>query len=210
MSPDRKVVTLCVPRDTAEFAVVQGLLAEAGIEFVSKNVQLQNLVGYGQIGGLNPVVGPIEIFVAAEDAERAREVLAVPVGSEATDVGPADSCPSCGMPTAGDGNCEQCGSSVQPTQFMQTEAGRVSDLDEAAVSELGRKIRHLSFASFLLSFLWAGGIGSALGVFFGVRAVMLSRAHSTAHAPVGLAVPGIALGVLGLLATLVSLREWVP
>jgi hypothetical protein len=57
--------------------VIESVLRGAGIEFVTKFEGVQNLFGWGTIGGLgyNPITGPVEIQVAADDAEAAREVL---------------------------------------------------------------------------------------------------------------------------------------
>ncbi|MEW6366088.1 MAG: DUF2007 domain-containing protein [Acidobacteriota bacterium] len=171
-SSENELVTIWVPQDPSECAVVEGLLADAGIQFVTRNAQLQNLIGHGQVGGLNPVVGPIEILVAAEDASCARELLE----------------PRC-----------------DPAW-----AGPARDVVEAAEDEISRRVRRLSMASLMLSLLWLAGIGSVLGISFGLRALKLSRVNPGERSPLKLAFPGIVLGVLGLLAMLVSLRQVVP
>jgi hypothetical protein len=75
------MVTVFVPSDPGEQALIESILDEAEIDYVSENSQTQNLFGVGQIGGYSLVVGPIQIQVAKEEAERARRLI-----EEAVDV----------------------------------------------------------------------------------------------------------------------------
>ena len=68
-------VTVFESGDPAAIAVAESLLEEAEIEFFAKGEGIQDLFGGGRIGGVNPVVGPVQLQVAAEDAEQARAAL---------------------------------------------------------------------------------------------------------------------------------------
>jgi hypothetical protein len=69
-------VTVFQSSDPALIGVAESLLEEAGIEFFSKGEGIQDLFGAGRIGNVNPIVGPVELQVAAEDADEARAALA--------------------------------------------------------------------------------------------------------------------------------------
>ena len=68
-------VTVFESSDPAVIAVAESLLEEAEIDFFAKGEGIQDLFGGGRIGRVNPVVGPVQFQVAAEDAEEARAVL---------------------------------------------------------------------------------------------------------------------------------------
>jgi putative signal transducing protein len=68
-------VTVLESGDPALIAVAKSLLEEAGIEFFAKGEDIQDLFAGGRVGGFNPVVGPIQLQVAAEDAEQASALL---------------------------------------------------------------------------------------------------------------------------------------
>jgi hypothetical protein len=68
-------VTVFESSDPAVIAVAESLLEEAEIEFFAKGEDLQDLFGGGRIGGFNPVVGAVQLQVAAEDADEARAAL---------------------------------------------------------------------------------------------------------------------------------------
>ena len=74
--PDPKIETVYTTGHSALVALVKSLLEDAGIEYFTKGYEIQDLIGIGRIGGLNYVIGPVEFVVAAEDAPRARELLA--------------------------------------------------------------------------------------------------------------------------------------
>jgi hypothetical protein len=61
--------------DPAAIAVAESLLEEAGIEFFAKSEGIQDLFGAGRVGHINPIVGPVQLQVAAEDADEARAAL---------------------------------------------------------------------------------------------------------------------------------------
>jgi hypothetical protein len=69
-------VTVLESSDAALLAVAKSLLEEADIEFFAKGEGIQDLFAGGVIGtGFNPVVGPVQVQVAAEDAEEATAIL---------------------------------------------------------------------------------------------------------------------------------------
>jgi hypothetical protein len=61
--------------DEVHVLMVRSLLEEAGIEFFIRNERLQDLFGWGRVGGYNFIVGPVTFEVLASDAEDAMEVL---------------------------------------------------------------------------------------------------------------------------------------
>jgi hypothetical protein len=68
-------VTVFESSDPAAIAVAESLLEEAEIDFFAKGENIQDLFGAGRIGRVNPIVGPVQLQVAAEDAEQARAAL---------------------------------------------------------------------------------------------------------------------------------------
>ncbi len=58
--------------------LVESVLGEAGIEFSTSSENLQDLFGWGRVGGTwNYLIGPVFFYVREEDEEAARTVLAV-------------------------------------------------------------------------------------------------------------------------------------
>ncbi len=75
-SQSSEPVTVLVSADPAKLAVAKSLLEEAGIEFFAKGEGVQDLFAWGRFGtGFNPVVGPVQVQVAGEDAEQATALL---------------------------------------------------------------------------------------------------------------------------------------
>ncbi len=70
-----KLVTILSTGDRGAIAMAKSLLEAEGIQYLVKNEAAQDLLAYGGFGGFNPIAGPIEIQVAEEDAEKARELL---------------------------------------------------------------------------------------------------------------------------------------
>ncbi len=69
-------VTVLESSDPAVLAVAESLLAGAGIEYFAKGEAMQDLFAAGRFGtGFNPIVGPVQLQVPGEDAERATELL---------------------------------------------------------------------------------------------------------------------------------------
>jgi hypothetical protein len=70
--------------DPALLAVAKSLLEDARIEYFAVGEIVQDWIGGGRLGtGFNPVVGPVRIQVAAEDAEEASSILRELVGEDA-------------------------------------------------------------------------------------------------------------------------------
>jgi len=87
LAAQEDMVTVLVPENPAEQKLAEAVLAEAGISFLVKNADLQNLYGTGEIGLHNPM-GSIEVQVAGGEADRAGRLLAdalTPADSEAFD-----------------------------------------------------------------------------------------------------------------------------
>ncbi len=71
------VTTVFTTVDTNAMIMAKLMLEVEGITIIASGEGLQDLFGMGRsVGAFNPVVGPMRIQVAAEHAERAREVLA--------------------------------------------------------------------------------------------------------------------------------------
>jgi len=85
-----ELVTVFVPADAWQQALAESILSEAEIVYSSQNAQTQDLLGAGQIGGYNFVVGPVQIRVGSDDAERARRLIAEAVSDAGREDLPAD------------------------------------------------------------------------------------------------------------------------
>lgn len=73
---DIKLVTLVSSGDVLYIGLIKSILTDAKIPFMAKNEQLQNLFGFGNLGGhANPLSGPIEIVVKEEDYETAKKLI---------------------------------------------------------------------------------------------------------------------------------------
>ena len=68
-------VKLLEPSDLAALTLAKMRLDLAGIPYLVKNEALQNLFGYGAIGGYSHPVGPTQIRVMKADAAAALEAL---------------------------------------------------------------------------------------------------------------------------------------
>ena len=71
------VVTVFETSDSIVLALVKSALDREHIPFVAQGELVQDWIGLGRFpSGYNAVTGPVRIQVAAENAGRAREVLA--------------------------------------------------------------------------------------------------------------------------------------
>jgi ribosomal protein L37E len=61
--------------DAGLIPLAKSLLEGERIEYLVRGENLQDLIGAGRLGGYNYVTGPVEFWVRAEDAERARTLL---------------------------------------------------------------------------------------------------------------------------------------
>ncbi len=69
-------VTVLETGDPALLAVAKSLLEDAGIEYFAKGEGVQDLFAWGRFGtGFNPIIGPVQLQVAADEADEARERL---------------------------------------------------------------------------------------------------------------------------------------
>src|SRR5690242_240352 len=67
------LVTILRTGDAFLLGMAKSLLDSEGIRYLAKGETLQDLFGVGRLGfGFSPVVGPVEIQVAQNDAESAR------------------------------------------------------------------------------------------------------------------------------------------
>jgi len=74
-TPDAVLVPLLTTGDAGAIAVAKSLLEAEDIDFFVRGDGLQDLFGLGRITGFNYAMGPAEIWVRADDQERARELL---------------------------------------------------------------------------------------------------------------------------------------
>ena len=73
--PDEPV-TVLETGDAGLVAVAKSLLESADIQYFAKGEGVQDLFAGGRFGtGFNPFVGPVQLQVAAEDADDAKALL---------------------------------------------------------------------------------------------------------------------------------------
>jgi hypothetical protein len=73
---EMKLVTVLSTGEGAMIALAKSILDEAGIPYLVKDELTQDLFGLGRMGANSSlIVGPVEIQVRYEDAERALELL---------------------------------------------------------------------------------------------------------------------------------------
>ena len=68
-------VTVLETSNPALLAVAKSILEAASIPYFAKGEALQNLFVAGTLGGFNPIAGPVELQVSADDARDARAAL---------------------------------------------------------------------------------------------------------------------------------------
>lgn len=83
MVADQELVTVFIPDNPAELALVEATLRERGIPYAAKNSELQNLYGAGEIGAYSPAVESVAIQVTAGNLERSRTLIAEALGETA-------------------------------------------------------------------------------------------------------------------------------
>lgn len=74
--PDIELVPVLVARDEAQLILIEDALEMAGIPYMAKGEQIQDLFGFGRMVAFNPITGPVEIYVTSTDAEDARKAVA--------------------------------------------------------------------------------------------------------------------------------------
>lgn len=76
MNEDYAFVTVLTTGNQVTVAIAKSILEGAGITYVIKNENLQDLFALGRLGtGFNPLVGPMEIQVHADSIEEAVDLL---------------------------------------------------------------------------------------------------------------------------------------
>ena len=73
---DLDLRTILATSNLATISLAEGILEDAGIPYLAKGEHIQDLFGLGRLVPVNPVSGPVEIMVNAEDEARAAELLA--------------------------------------------------------------------------------------------------------------------------------------
>jgi hypothetical protein len=171
------LVTVAEPADPIHRSVIEDALEEAGIPFLVKNAEIQDLFGAGQIGGHNFLTGPIKIQVEERFADAAIEVLD---GLE--DLEDAE-------------DLEEEGAwGGQAAAWAEEAEG--DDRDEDATPEEIAQANRWATLSAVSSILWLAGIGSILGVYFGAKA--LAKDSGSPDFTRRKAWAGIVLGILGI------------
>jgi hypothetical protein len=76
-APYAAIEMVCVLRTADEglASLVKSMFDGEGIRYVVRGEGLQDLLGWGRVGGFNYIVGPAEFLVHQDDADRARALL---------------------------------------------------------------------------------------------------------------------------------------
>jgi hypothetical protein len=82
---DLDLVSVLVTTDQGLIDIAEGLLEGAGIPYLAKGEGIQDLFGLGRLTSFNPLIGPVEIQVTAQDAASAQELLADLLAPDAGD-----------------------------------------------------------------------------------------------------------------------------
>ena len=72
---DKDLVVVFSSQNRADIMTAKSLLTSADIEYYVQGEDVQDIIAWGGIGGINPVTGPVKILVRAEDAPDAKEIL---------------------------------------------------------------------------------------------------------------------------------------
>ena len=74
--PNVAIVKVYESNNAALLPLVESLLQDAGIEYMTKSDNLQSLFGMGTLGmGSNNVIGPATIWVREDDEAEARKII---------------------------------------------------------------------------------------------------------------------------------------
>ena len=74
--PDMELVPIIQVREETKLILIESVLEEAKIPYMAKGEQIQDLFGLGRLTVVNPITGPVVIFVSSDNAEKARELVA--------------------------------------------------------------------------------------------------------------------------------------
>ncbi len=78
--PNLELVPILVARDQAQLILIEEALDMAGIPYMAKGDHIQDLFGFGRITIVNPVSGPVEIYVTSKDVDVAQKAVAAILG----------------------------------------------------------------------------------------------------------------------------------
>lgn len=194
-----ELVTVFEPQSEYEHLTAISLLEDAGIRYFAKNANVQNLFGAGQIGmGFNLAVGTIKIQVSKEDFLRAEEVLFQEslldgqVEYESMDV-----CPACESPSNGEAICPECGLTLKPMAI--SEGANEADPDTAQKNKKALALKSLVYAC-----LWLFGIGSILGLYYGLKSLRVKDSTNVTIKTNYISIAGITFSIIGLLISILN------
>ena len=74
--PDMELVPILAVREETKLILIEGVLEQAEIPYLAKGEQIQDLFGFGRLVIVNPITGPVEIYVSSENAAEARRLVA--------------------------------------------------------------------------------------------------------------------------------------
>jgi len=74
--PEMELVKVFDATNAAILPLVESVLVDANIEYMTKGEVLQNLFGIGRFGMSNNTIGPSEIWVRKDDEPEARALIA--------------------------------------------------------------------------------------------------------------------------------------
>lgn len=74
-TPDAELVPLMEVLDQSQLILIEEALDMAQIPYMAKGENIQDLFGFGRLTIVNPVSGPVVIYVTSTDAEMAREAV---------------------------------------------------------------------------------------------------------------------------------------
>jgi len=74
--PDMELVAVIAVTAESDIVMVESLLQDAGIPYMARGEQIQDLFGLGRLVTVNPILEPVEFLVAEADVAAARSVLA--------------------------------------------------------------------------------------------------------------------------------------
>jgi hypothetical protein len=74
--PDMELVPILQVREETKLILVESVLEEAKIPYMAKGEQIQDLFGFGRLTIVNPITGPVVIYVSSDNAEMARQLVA--------------------------------------------------------------------------------------------------------------------------------------
>ncbi len=74
--PDMELVPILQVREETKLILIEARLEEAKIPYMAKGEQIQDLFGFGRLTVVNPITGPVVIYVTSDHAEEARRLVA--------------------------------------------------------------------------------------------------------------------------------------